>query len=710
MRVFEIAKELKTTSKDLLERLHAAKVVVKNHMSAVPDEAAQMLRAALAPPPARPAATEPPAPPAKEAVADKPSKPAKPEKAPASPRRPAPVEHTPPPPPAAPAAPPSPSAPTEKPPAPARAGRVVTVRGAIVVRDFADLLGVKPNQLIAELMMMNVLASINEKLDIKTAQQVAEKHGFILEHERKTEIRPAGPPPVEESEADHPGDLVPRPPVVTFMGHIDHGKTSLLDCIRKTTVAKNEAGGITQHIGAYTVQHKGHLITFLDTPGHAAFTAMRARGANLTDIAVIVIAADDGVMPQTEEAIKHAQAAGTTLMVAINKVDLPAANPDQVRRQLQAAGLTPEAWGGDLICCEVSAQTGAGIDHLLEMLLLQAEVMELKANPKPRAEGYVVEAQMESGMGPTANLIVTRGTLRVGDVIVCGACWGRVKALINDHGVKVREALPSTPVKAMGLSDIPPAGEMFKIYPNERAARQLAEQRAMELRDAQLAAPARKTSLENLFERMAESRRLELKLVLKCDTRGSLEAIQQVLSEIQSEKVHINIILAGVGGITENDVLLASASDGIIIGFNVGKSEEVLRAAKREGVEIRLYSIIYNIADEIREAMTGLLAPELREKSLGRAEVRQVFPITKTGKIAGCLAVSGRLRARSKVRVKRNGDLLYEGAVITLKRFQDEVSEVREGQECGIRLDNYSDFEPGDVLEFFEIEKIAAKL
>ncbi len=695
MRVFELARELQTTSKELLEQLRAADVDVKNHMSAIADEVAEKFRSAKQAPPPAPAPAAPP--PAKTAAA--PERPQ--QKTPPPAKRP-PAERTGPPP-APPAAPPPPAA-------PAPGGRVVTVRGPIVVREFAGLLGMKPNQLIAELMLMNVLASINEKLDIKTAQQVAEKHGFTLEHERKTETHPMPAAQPEESEQDRPEDMAPRPSVVTFMGHIDHGKTSLLDRIRKTAVAKHEAGGITQHIGAYTVEHNGHLITFLDTPGHAAFTAMRARGANLTDIAVIVIAADDGVMPQTEEAIKHAQAAGTTLMVAINKTDLPAANPDQVRRQLQAAGLTPEEWGGDLICCEVSAQTGAGIGHLLEMLLLQAEILELKANPRPRAEGYVVEAQMESGMGPTAHLIVTRGTLRVGDAVVCGACWGRVKALINDHGAKVREALPSTPVKCMGLSAIPAAGEFFKVYPNERAARRLAEERAMELRNEHLAAPAHKTSLENLFERMEASRRLELKLVLKCDTRGSLEAIQQVLSEIQSEKVHINIILTGVGGITENDVLLASASDAIIIGFNVGKSEEVVRAAKREGVEIRLYSIIYNIADEIREAMTGLLAPELREKVLGRAEVRQVFPITKTGKIAGCLAVSGRLRARSKVRVKRNGDLLYEGAVLTLKRFQDEVGEVREGQECGVRLDNYSDFEPGDVLEFFEIEKIAAKL
>lgn len=492
MRVFELARELNVTSKELLERLRADGVEAKSHMSAIADEVAEKLRAAKAKKPAAPVPPKASAPSPVEPVAAAPSSP--PLKQDAPPIKPPSAK----PPPVKPK--PAKTLPVERESqsAPTQVGRIVTVRGPIVVREFAELLGMKPNQLIAELMMMNVLASINEKLDIKTAQQVAEKHGLILEHERKPEAHPSPAAP-EEVEEDRPEDLKPRPPVVTFMGHIDHGKTSLLDRIRKTAVASREAGGITQHIGAYTVEHNGNLITFLDTPGHAAFTAMRARGANLTDIAVIVIAADDGIMPQTEEAIKHAQAAGTTLMVAINKMDLPTARPDNVRRQLQAAGLTPEEWGGDLICCEVSAQTGAGIDNLLEMLLLQAEMLDLKANPSPRAEGYVVEAQMETGMGPTAHLIVTRGTLRVGDIVVCGCCWGRVKALINARGAKVRQALPSTPVKCMGLSAIPPAGEFFKVYPNERAARQLAEQRAMDQRDAQLAAPARKTSLENLL-------------------------------------------------------------------------------------------------------------------------------------------------------------------------------------------------------------------
>ncbi len=710
MRVFELAKELKLTSKELLERLREAGAEVTSHMSSVTDEDAQKMRDSLLKPPvpkaekpAKPKSAAKASPPAAESVKPVPVKAAVKTAAPTKPKldaKPAPV----PPPKKEKARAPETDAPQTG------SDKVITVRGAIIVRDFAELLGLKPNQLIADLMMMNVLASINEKLDIKTAQQIAEKHGFTLEYERKPETRLPSKKKIEEPEEDRAEDLLPRPPVVTFMGHIDHGKTSLLDHIRQSSVAKREAGGITQHIGAYMIRYNGQWITFLDTPGHAAFTAMRARGADLTDIAIIVIAANDGIMPQTEEAIKHAQAAGTTLMIAINKIDLPTADPDMVKRQLQSAGLPPEEWGGETICCEVSASTGEGIDNLLEMLLLQAEMLELKANANRRAEGYIVEAQMEAGMGPTVNLIVTRGTLKVGDTIVCGPCWGRVKALINDQGVKVKKAGPSTPVKCMGLSNIPSAGEMFTVYSDERAARQLAESRAENERRTALALPTRKTSLENLFERMAESERLELKLILKCDTRGSVEAVQQVLTEIQSSKVHVNTILAGVGSITENDVLLASASDAIIIGFNVSRTEEVVRAAKREGVEVRLYSIIFQIADEIREAMTGLLAPELREKVLGRAEVRQVFPITKTGKIAGCLMVQGRVRSNSKVRVLRNNELLYEGAVATLRRFQDEVREVREGQECGIRLDNYSDFEPGDFLEFFEVEKIAAKL
>ncbi|MBI2439897.1 MAG: translation initiation factor IF-2 [Lentisphaerae bacterium] len=717
MRAYDLAHELNVSSKEVMARLARAGIAVKSPSSAISDEAEQLIRRqfpkAAAPVPAQPAAVKPveqpavvvapPAPAAKPTAKPPPPlvKSAKPVAAKAPPRPTESAIGT-----AAPAGKPAP------PRAPAEAkGKVITVRGAVIVRELAEQLGLKPNQLIIELMAMNVLASINERIDLKVAQQIAEKHGALLEHEKKPVEQK---PPVRREEevpleADRPEDLLPRPPVVTFLGHIDHGKTSLLDRIRNTAVAKSEAGGITQHVGAYTIERQGKKITFLDTPGHAAFTGMRSRGANLTDIAVIVIAADDGIMPQTEEAIKHAQAARTTILVAINKMDLPAANPDQVKRQLQGIGLTPEDWGGTTICVPVSAMTGLGIDHLLEMILLQAEVMELKASPKGRAHGYVIEAQLEPGMGPTANLLVRRGTLHVGNIIVSGPYWGRVKALINDHGHKVRTATPGTPVKCMGLSGVPRPGEAFQVYTNDRAARDLAQQRQDEQLSARPAA-RRKASLETLMEQMKQSQRLELKVILKCDTQGSLEAIRKLLDEIKSDKVAIEIVMDGVGNINENDVLLASASDAIIIGFHVGKEERVAQLQKTEGVEIRLYSIIYQIADEIREAMSGMLAPELRDKLIGRAEVRQVFPISKKGNVAGCLVVSGRVQSRCKARLKRAGDLMFEGGIQTLKRFQDEVSEVREGQECGIRLDNFADVAVNDVLEFFEVEKIPQQL
>ncbi len=692
MRIYDLAKELGISCKDLMGRLQAAGIAVKSASSSVDERAVGLMRAHTGGQPA-------PAPAAPKIEGSKD----------ASPPAPAPKPAEAPP---APAPKPAASAPRPSEPAPAAvAPKVIVMRGAIIVRDLAEQLGLRPNQLIAELMAMNVFASINERLDLKVAQKLADKRGIVLEHEKKAIGQK---PPVKKAEDDEdepvrPEDLESRPPVVTFLGHIDHGKTSLLDRIRNAAVAKHEAGGITQHIGAYTLEHHGRTITFLDTPGHAAFTAMRARGAHLTDIAVIVIAADDGIMPQTEEAIRHAQAAETAIIVAINKMDLPAANPDRVKQQLQAISLAPEDWGGTVICCPVSAVTGAGMDHLIEMILLQAEMLELKATPKGRASGFVIEARMEPGMGPAAHLLVTRGTLRVGDILVCGSYCGRVKALINDQGIKIRSAPPSTPVKCIGLSGVPQAGDRFKVYASERAARELVEQRCQALR-AQELAPAAKPSLQDLLNQMGKSQRLELRLILKCDTRGSLEAIQKALDDIKSDKVAIAMLLAGVGNINENDVLLAKASAALIIGFNVSKEDGVVQAAKREGVEIRLYNIIYDIVDQLREAMTGMLAPEIREKLVGRAEVRQIFPISKKGQVAGCLVVSGRINARCRARVIRKNDALYQGNLVSLRRFQDDVNEVREGQECGLRLDNFAAFEVGDSIDFIEIEKIAQKL
>lgn len=595
-------------------------------------------------------------------------------------------------------------------------GKTITIQGPIVVRDLADRMGVRPNLLIAELMKMNILASITERLDVNVARSIAEKHGLSLEHEKKTvehaevlrQHRTAG----EKEEPDRPEDLVIRPPVVTFMGHVDHGKTSLLDKIRNASVAKGEHGGITQHIGAYTVEINGRRITFLDTPGHAAFTSMRARGANLTDIAVIVIAADDGIMPQTREALMHAKAANVAIMVAINKTDLPSANVDLAKKQLQSEGLLAEDWGGATICVPVSAVTGKGIPHLLEMILLQADVLDLKANPKRRASGFVIEAQLQQGMGPTATLLVTGGTLHMGDIVVCGPYWGRVRALMNDHGAKVKSAGPGMPIKCLGLSGVPDAGAEFVVCTNDKMARDLAEASEQELRSQRQVSTVRpKMSLDLLFDHLKEDSRLELKVILKTDTQGSIEAITQALQEIKSEKISLDIILSSIGNITTNDVMLASASSAVILGFHVSKEPGIDAEAKHEGVEIRLHHIIYELVDQVRDAMLGLLTPETKEKIIGRAEIRAVFSMGKTARIAGCMITQGHALLKSRVRVKRGPETLFEGgSMASMKHFQNDASEVKEGQECGIRLDKFANFAVGDILEFYVIEELQVTL
>jgi len=599
------------------------------------------------------------------------------------------------------------------PPEPQR--KTILVRGPIIVKEFAEQLNLKPNQLIAELMMMNIFASMNERVDLKIAQQIAEKHGFSFEHEKKQiERKPvtkAAEPAVEPNE-DRSEDLTTRPPIVTFMGHVDHGKTSLLDKIRNTKVAAGEDGGITQHIGAYTVTvGNDRQITFLDTPGHAAFTQMRARGANLTDIAVIVVDAQDGIMPQTREAIQHARAAKVALMFAINKIDLRGANVDRVKTQLQKEGLAPEDWGGTTICCPVSAVTGAGIDHLLEMILLQADMLELKSNPTRRAQGFVIEARLEPGMGPTANIIVKRGTLAVGDAITCGPYWGRVKALISDKGIKVRTAGPSLAVKVLGLNAVPEPGMEFQVQANDRVARDMSELALAEKRKQEIAISPKRVTLDDLMKPVGQVKEMhKLRLILKADVQGSLEAIQNSLSGVKSDKVVLDILLASVGNISSNDVLLARASEAIIIGFHVGKDDGVNATAKREGVEIRLYSIIYELLDEVRLAMAGRLDPILRENPMGQALVKQVFQLTKKGAVAGCLVKSGRISSRARVRIRRQGGVVYEGALVSLKRFQNDASEVREGQECGLRLSDFHEYQVGDVIEAYEVQKIAQEL
>ncbi|MDK2858667.1 MAG: translation initiation factor [Verrucomicrobiota bacterium] len=587
----------------------------------------------------------------------------------------------------------------------------------IAVKELAEKMRVKPNQLIAELMKMNIFASITQDIDIKIAKKIGEKHGFTVEQKKKEKPQPKKPAktgarkPAAPVGKDRPEDLEIRPPIVTFMGHVDHGKTSLLDRIRHTKVVEDESGGITQHIGAYTVDMDARQITFLDTPGHAAFTAMRARGANLTDIAVVVVAADDGVMPQTIEAIRHAKAAGVCIIIAMNKMDLPGINPDRVKQQLNEHGVMVEDWGGNIGCIPVSAATGAGIDDLLERITLEAELLELKANKHKRAVGYVIEAQMEPGMGPTATLLVRDGTLKVGDNVLCGAQWGRIKALINDQGKKVRTAGPSHAVKCLGLTGVPGAGDEFTVCASSKEAKGFSEALLAEIKSNELNQTSRsKLSLDDLFSKVDDDEVKELPLIIKCDVQGSVEAIVSSLEGIKSEKVKLNILVSDVGNITPNDVMLASASNAIILGFHVAKENGVTAAAKREGIEIRLYSIIYELIEEVESAMSGLLEPELRETYLGRAEIRQVFDMGKRNKIAGCMVVEGKITSRASIRIKRGNEVLYKGTIGSLKRFQNDADEVRDGQECGIRPDNFTHFEEGDVIEAYTVEKVAQKL
>ena len=590
--------------------------------------------------------------------------------------------------------------------------KVIHIKPPIIVKQLAIELGLKPHQLIAELMTFNIFANINQTIEPDIASKIAESHGFVLEKERREkgggvhkveQVVVAPPPPVIEKAEE----LKPRAPIITFMGHVDHGKTSLMDAIRKTRVAAGEAGGITQHIGAYTVDHKGHRITFIDTPGHAAFTAMRARGANVTDIVVLVVAADDGVMPQTIEAINHAKAAPhVEIMVAINKVDLPSANIDKVKKQLQERDLTPEDWGGKTIVCEVSATRGTGIDHLLEMMLLQAEVMDLKASPTARARGTVIEAQVEPGRGPTATVIVQMGTLKVGEPFICGDYSGKVKSLIDDRGKSLKEAGPSTPVKVLGFTGLPNAGDELLVMESERAAKTLSDERLQAKRAEKLTVPQRAT-LETLLESVAGKK--VLRLVLKCDAQGSVEALTTALKQIESKKVDLEMIHAGVGPISESDILLASASSAVVIGFNTKVENMAVSAAKSEGVQIKLYSIIYELLDQIKDAMAGLLEPEFRETVLGHAEVKQVFELSK-GIVAGCLVTDGRIARTGRARVIRKRQPVYDGGLSTLRRFQDDVKEVRSGLECGIKLGDFSEYQVGDIIECYQLEAMAQKL
>ncbi len=595
-------------------------------------------------------------------------------------------------------------------------GEVIVIKPPIVVRELAVQLKQKPFKIIADLMELGVFANVNQAIDEKIAQQLCAKYGFRFEVEKRERGGGAVHAPIKKVELDiedKPEELKPRAPVVTIMGHVDHGKTTLLDVIRKANVAAGEAGGITQHIGAYTIsvphpERKNELaqITFLDTPGHAAFSSMRARGANVTDLVVLVVAANDGVMPQTIEALNHAKAAKVPILVAVNKIDHPNANPLKVRQQLQDKGLVPDDWGGDTIFVDVSALTKQGVDKLLEMILLQAELLELKANPNRRAKGNVIESGVEPG-GPTATVLVRKGTLRVGDIILCGEFYGRVRALISEEGKRLKEAGPSVAVKVLGLNGVPDAGLEFSVVEDEKAARELAEQRFLQARAE--GQEDKKVTLENLFATLAAEQSKVLKVVVKADTQGSVEAIVEALKKIESEKVSLEIIHSDVGTITENDVALASASNAVILGFHTRVDSTAAEKAKHESVQIKLYAIIYELIDEVKEAMAGLLEPVVKENIIGSAEVRQVFELSKGAPVAGCMVASGRI-VKGKVRLRRRKDVIYEGVTQSLRRFQDEVSEVRAGMECGIRIEGYSDFQVGDVIESYSIEKMAAKL
>lgn len=596
-------------------------------------------------------------------------------------------------------------------------GEMLTMKPPIVVRSLAEMLKRKPFQLIADLMELGVFANVNQTIEEPVAQRLCAKYGFRFEVEKRERGAGQVHAPVikkEEDPEDKPESLKPRPPVVTIMGHVDHGKTTLLDVIRKSDVAAGEAGGITQHIGAYTISFPHperpkdvQQITFLDTPGHAAFSAMRARGANVTDIVVLVVAANDGVMPQTVEAINHAKAAKVPIMVAVNKCDHPNANAMRVRQQMQEAGLVCEEWGGNTIFQDLSALTKTGVDKLLELILLQAEMMELKANPDRPAKGNVIESGLEPG-GPTATVLVRKGTLNVGDLILCGPYYGKARALTNEEGKRLKTAGPSVAVKLLGLNGVPAAGLEFSVVENEKAARDTAEKRA-EVARIQGNEDRPKVTLETLFNTLSSEAAKILKVVVKADMQGSAEAILEALKKIRNDKVSLEVVHSAVGIITESDVILASASKAIVLGFHTRVDNEATEAAKREGVQIKLYSIIYELIDQVKDAMAGLLDPISKEVVLGAADVKKLFALSKGGNVAGCMIASGRI-VRGRCRVIRRKDVVFEGTIGAIRRFQDEVNEVRAGMECGIRIDGFGDFQIGDSIESYTIEKITQKL
>ncbi len=772
MRVFELAKEMGMSSKDLTAVLAKLHVKVASHMASLDDPVVEKVRASLkgasAKTPTAPAkggsasgGKEKPrvvakgkvsakgVPPVKAAIspvkmpAAKPPVPAAPIKqvaAPAAPsisakgtavkpvsppiqkpvspspvapqppvQKPAPVVQKVPPPvvPSQPALPvvskPAVPAPKAEPPPPP-ALKPITVKMPITVKELAEKLFVSPSELIKKLLGMRIMMTINQLLSEETAAVLLKSYGY--DYQRTPTIE-------EQLEAEHiaedPAKMKPRPPVVTFMGHVDHGKTSLLDAIRKTKVVDTEAGGITQHIGAYRVNIAKGTITFLDTPGHEAFTAMRARGANVTDIVIVVIAADDGVMPQTIEAIDHAKAADATIVIALNKIDKPSANADRVKKQLAELDLTPEDWGGKTIVVPVSAKTGQGIDQLLEMILLEAEVLELKADPTKPARGIVLEAKLSKGGGPVADILIQSGTLFVGDILISGCYSGKVRAMLDEYGHRLKEAGPSTPVELLGLSGVPQAGDSLFVAPDDRQAREIISLREQEMKSP-MPTVKRALSLEDFHKQLEAGRVKSLNLILKADVQGSLEAIQDQLAKISSDEVSIKFLHVGVGDVTEPDVLLAEASDAVVIAFHVGATAEAEALAKHEGVDIRLYRIIYEAVNDIRAALEGLLEPKTVETIVGKAKILQVFKVSNAGTIAGCQILKGKATRNAHARVSRGGKQIHEGKITSLKRFKDDVREVAEGFQCGIGVSGFSAFEADDIIEVVEVAQVASKL
>lgn len=580
----------------------------------------------------------------------------------------------------------------------------IQIGETITIKDLAEKMHVKAADLIKKLMMLGMLVTINQEIDADTATILAHEFGYEVEVKPEFDIESLL---AEEPETD-PSKLKPRPPIVTVMGHVDHGKTSLLDAIRKTNVTAQEAGGITQHIGAYQVEKNNRKITFIDTPGHEAFTAMRARGAKVTDIAVLVVAADDGVMPQTIEAINHARAANVPIVVALNKMDKPSANPDKVKKELADQGLVPEEWGGDTIVVPVSALKKQGIEELLEMILLVADILDLKANPDRPARGTIIESRLDKGRGPVATVLVQNGTLHVGDTLVAGDQFARVRAMIDDRGRRVNQAGPSTPVEVLGFSEVPEAGETFVVV-EERLARQIAQKRSARKREEEARARA-KIALEDVYKRIQEGQIKELPLIVKADVQGSVEALSRALERLGTDEVRVNLIHTGVGAITETDIMLASASGAIIIGFNVRPDVNARKAQEREKVDIRLYQVIYDAINDVKAALSGLLEPEYREVITGRAEVRKVFHVSRLGTIAGCYVSEGKVTRDANVRLIRDGVVMHTGKVSSLKRFKDDVREVAQGFECGLMIENYNDIQEGDELEFFVLEAVRRQL